>query len=448
MHFAERFDKLIEGFQRGDGWKNIITGLGKSDRDPTLQSTFQRNFLLDVRELDNLYSHSALAARISDLPAFYSTKEGITVDVEPETQQQITAWMESVGAMKTIANLVRWSQHYGGAIAVLGLDDGLDPELPLNENTIKSLDHTTVVDRWDVPQLDVERDRQSPEFGQITHYHIHNPMSGNRSRIHASRVLRVDGVKVSGRQLLESQGWGWSIMERVRDAVRSYGESMSYVEHIIRDFTQDVYQINNLSQLLEKDKGEQIRERMRIIRLSKSILNAVIIGKEENYEKRSTTVAGLDKILTELQFQLSAETGIPVSLLFGRSAAGMNATGENDIRNYYDFIGGYQESNLRDPVRRFIELSGLVKDSGVKALPPAWSYKFNPLWKMSDKELADIDKLNSDAEANRVNAGILQPEEIALSKYDSPESPIQLIEGLRNIPDIVGAFRSGEGEDE
>ncbi|MFP3681974.1 DUF1073 domain-containing protein, partial [Pseudomonas sp. SIMBA_041] len=43
---------------------------------------------------------------------------------------------------------------------------------------------------------------------------------------------------------------------------------------------------------------------------------------------------------------ISGASEIPVTRLFGRSPAGMNATGESDLQNYYEVVQQQQESTL------------------------------------------------------------------------------------------------------
>lgn len=50
---------------------------------------------------------------------------------------------------------------------------------------------------------------------------------------------------------------------------------------------------------------------------------------------------------------LSALTNIPQTILFGRSPAGMNATGESDFENYYNFIERIQKQDVKEKPQIF-----------------------------------------------------------------------------------------------
>lgn len=71
-------------------------------------------------------------------------------------------------------------------------------------------------------------------------------------------------------------------------------------------------------------------KRLDLLNLTKSATNTMILDAEEKYEKASKNISGIPELLDRFMLALSAVSGVPVSLLFGRSAAGMNATGDND----------------------------------------------------------------------------------------------------------------------
>ena len=48
---------------------------------------------------------------------------------------------------------------------------------------------------------------------------------------------------------------------------------------------------------------------------------------------------------------LSAVTNIPQTILFGRSPAGENSTGDSDFENYYNYIERIQKLMLKKNVR-------------------------------------------------------------------------------------------------
>lgn len=438
-----RVDAMLEdlvSMTKSDSWINMTTGLGDPDYDPSGATYFGARFRCSQKTLDRLYMFNALAARIVERPAFDSMRERFEVRWPDDPQERLQAKLQNeFKRLKLYKHLFRvqaMARLYGTALLVPKWNDGAKSasqlEKPLNLESVGGIEHFQVFDRYQVEPLNglLNDDLQSSNYGKPELYVIRSDLSGRRMVLHHSRVIRFDGITGPLRIMLENDGFGFSILDRVFPELRTYGSSIQYAENLMRDLTQDVFQIGNLRQLLASNATDQIRERFRIIRKAKSILNAVIIGADEKYEKRSATVTGAEKLLEQFQYALGAATGIPLTFLFARSPAGQNATGESDVLNYYDQVSARQEDELRDPVEVLVGsiLQGLK--AGDKEREDA-SIEFNPLWQMSDEERAKVELAEAQADEARIESGVLFPEEAARSRFGGHDSKIQLDEQLR-----------------
>jgi hypothetical protein len=99
-------------------------------------------------------------------------------------------------------------------------------------------------------------------------------------------------------------------------------------------------------------------------------------------------------MLIQFSQQLSGSSEIPLVRLFGQSPAGLNSTGESDIRSYYDSINSKQEAHLRNPVEMIIKV--LWRSVTGKPTPKDLSFTFTPLWQMSAVDKATIAKTQTD----------------------------------------------------
>ena len=84
---------------------------------------------------------------------------------------------------------------------------------------------------------------------------------------------------------------------------------------------------------------------------------------------------------------VSGAAKTPVTKLFGRSPAGMNATGESDMNNYYDYIDGLRENQLRPLLERLLPIMAL---SAWGTVPDDLDIDFPPLQTPNSSEIADI----------------------------------------------------------
>jgi hypothetical protein len=158
---------------------------------------------------------------------------------------------------------------------------------------------------------------------------------------------------------------------------------------------------------------------------------------------------------------VSADTGYPITRLFGVSPAGMNATGESDMRNYYDKVRSRQQRVLKPMLLRVVQII-----SEWQKLPEPF-IEFRPLKQMSEKEQAELEKLQADkdqAVANTyktyIDMGAMEPYEARYLQFgDSLDKiPVPEEEALPpgdTVPEEEGgqeendAGKEGaEGEDE
>jgi hypothetical protein len=91
---------------------------------------------------------------------------------------------------------------------------------------------------------------------------------------------------------------------------------------------------------------------------------------------------------------VSGAADIPATRLLGQSPAGMNATGESDLRNYYDRLSAMQELEMTPATALLDEC--LIR-SALGSRDPDIHYKWAPLWGMSEKEKAEVFKMKADA---------------------------------------------------
>ena len=90
--------------------------------------------------------------------------------------------------------------------------------------------------------------------------------------------------------------------------------------------------------------------------------------------------------------------------LFGTSATGMNATGDNDVRNYYDMVSAKQEAELRPQLEYLYEV--LVR-SELGYMPEDFRFDFNPLWQLSETKQATVEKTRAERDQVYLNAGVV-----------------------------------------
>ena len=100
---------------------------------------------------------------------------------------------------------------------------------------------------------------------------------------------------------------------------------------------------------------------------------------------------------------------IPVVKFLGISPGGFNATGESDIRSFYDHV---ESQRAKIFGHNFDRLSRVLCLSVLGHEAPGISWGWPSLWTMTRRERAEISKIEADTAVQYFNIGALAPDEI------------------------------------
>lgn len=106
------------------------------------------------------------------------------------------------------------------------------------------------------------------------------------------------------------------------------------------------------------------------------------------------TFTGLPDVYDRVMMDVAGAARTPVTKLFGRSPAGMNSTGESDLKNYYDYIDGLRETELRGIIERLLPIMAL---SAWGRIPDDMDIDFPPMQTPDAKDVAEITERKSNA---------------------------------------------------
>lgn len=411
---------VMEVKQHADSFRNFVTGLGVMGRDPTTANQVTPPNLLTYPELAALHIGDGLVKRIVDLPAADATRAGWDIDGDPDGK--IAKEMHRVGVQKNFREALQWVRLYGGALTIMIWDDGMPLEAPFKFNPKKpqkivSMRTHSAEEIWIIP-TDIDTDPLSPRYELPTYFTVRR-VYGPPYTVHWTRVIEWRGHQTPSRIYpgmdVYRRYWGFGIVQAAFQAISDMGMSWGAVSNLMQEAVIGKYKIANLKKLLlSKDYGA-IEQRMQNLELSKSVLKGVLLGEDEEYSRDKLEFAGVADVLDRGMMRVSSEVGIPVALLYGRGAAGMNATGEGDARQYYDGVEATQEESLRAPLESLAVWMGAWLHPDTP--PEEYHIVFKPVWSMSEKEKGDLYyKLSQGDALNRVNS-ILSPEEIRSARY-------------------------------
>lgn len=191
------------------------------------------------------------------------------------------------------------------------------------------------------------------------------------------------------------------------------------------------------------DRSPSISETVEAFRANKSIHRVNVMDADDDLERTEVRWQGADRIYDVVLDRMSAISGLPRTRLLGQSPAGMNATGESDMRNYAMTIAARQSAMLTEPLRVLDAV--LAMDAGLSAVP---SYRFVPLTDMTDAERATTAGDWASALTTALAAGLIDEDEgrdvlAASGLFGDLEGPAPELDDLALVNDGGG---DGEGE--
>lgn len=456
---------------RMDGWTNNLIGLGGS-RDKSHANRFLADALLTDQELEQLFHHDDLANRIVSAVPEEALRQGCTLTRSTEEGEgekdskvkdiqeravDIQRELDALNAFTRLKEALIWGRLYGGAALLLGVKGSRNYTTPLPEGA-SGLDFLTVLDKRDLTPASWYRDVRSPKFGQVETYWLQpqgmNVPLENRVTIHESRLIMFGGALTSKRERERNQGWDHSVLQRCYNALRDCNSNWSSVVHMFTDFSQAVWKINGLMQMIAEGDSQTMQTRMAIADTVRSVARAIVLDAEgEDFQVvERGAMTGVDSLIDKTFLRLSAAARMPVSILMGQAPAGLNATGASDLRWWYDTIRTSQEQEIAPKIQRLVLL--LTGEDG-------WKVKWPSLWQMTPAEEAELRSKIATTDQVYVNMGAVLPEEITLSRWGTGaystdmqvdiEARTALLDAAKNPPDDFAELeweKPEEGEEQ
>lgn len=389
---------------REDGYVNLLNKYG-TKQDNSEAYKFEREPVIPDMQLTGLYEGNGLFSKIIDTPAEEALKHGFDLNLKSdELNAFVEDALDDLEWEERAATAIKWTRLYGGALIVMLIDDGRGLEEPVDWEHIRSIDELRVYDR-SIVQPDYASLYQQDyggkgvgnrvsKFGQPEYYYV-SSIYGS-FKVHESRCLVFrNGVLPEQTSNATYLFWGMPEYVRIRRALRETVTAHTDSVKLLERSVQAIYSMKGLASLLTTDDGEnQVLKRLQLVDTSRGLLNSIAIDSEgEQYDFKTFQFSGVKDVIDATCNMLSALTNIPQTILFGRSPAGMNATGDSDFESYYNFVEKIQRLMLKRNLRTLLDVvfrAGIA--SGDVAEEPDYKLEFKPLWSLSDTEQAAVDQ--------------------------------------------------------
>jgi phage-related protein (TIGR01555 family) len=426
---------MVELMKYFDSLVNVLSGIGSSKDRTTQTQVAEVQELTDI-ELEVLYRRNHYAARIIDYLPNESTRRGFKVSVTDSEDggHEFEECFRKLGVTKAFNKADKWSRLYGGAAVIIGVDDGKDPSEPLlmdeivsGKAKIKELEFVHVLDRYSMTPGRLDSDPKSPGFGYPECYTLNRRDQvsfgakensyGPGTVVHASRMIRFYGVELPPNLLSEQDWWGDGVLQRAYDGVANLGMMERAIGNISQTFVQAVFKMKGLRELVKDKDGEgNLISRFTAMNLSQSVLSMMVIDADgEDFERRTTNVAGLDKLYDRIAQSYAVAADMPLTLALGQSPGGMSSDDASGTRNWENKVRANQEQRYLPGLEKIAHI--LAASAQGPSASGDIKVEANPLREPTEEEQAKTAKTWGEFAAIMIDRGVLRPLEVRTSFF-------------------------------
>ena len=398
-----------------DAFTNMLARLGAGT--PNLlegtEYTTER-MTRDFATLNALYRESWIVRRIVDVIPADMLKNWITITsgIEPAVEKKISLALRRTQLIDKLKRGMQWGRLYGGALGIMLVKhQGNDLTTPLRLDYIMPGDFAgmLIFDRWNgvSPSSELVDDVTDPEYSYPKYYTISDPTNGGMVQIHHSRCVRFPGNLLPYWEELSELQWGASVIEPIMDDLKKRDNVSWNIAQLTFMANLRVLKMEDLGQLLASTDAISQRELYNTIQAQNILMSNMglqIMDSKDSMETHQYTFGGLADVYQQFLMDIAGAAEMPVTKLFGRSPAGLNATGQSDLQNYYDMIAEKQESYLR-PILNKVLPPFIISTLG--SMPDDFDFDFDPVAEPSDKERAELAKTGTDNVVAAFNAGLI-----------------------------------------
>lgn len=219
--------------------------------------------------------------------------------------------------------------------------------------------------------------------------------------VHKSHFLKFEANVPEAPMRPLSLYFGMPLTQLIKQDIANSNLVSQGVANLINRFRY-IYMKTEDSAFVTNNTG-QLKAKLQFMSTSQDNFGVCPLKSTEDVLQLTTSLTDVAANVEQCYLLISAKTDIPYTELMGKSAQGMDATGEGDRRKWYDKCRSIQTAHKTQILTMYGIVAG-TKDPKGKYVEFS-DYVFNPLEEATEKELADNIKAYSEVAQGLVGLG-------------------------------------------
>jgi len=345
------------GFQAFYGRAAALQGR----KDILQNSTFTRTYRLPQEVCENVYMDTWIGKNIVKLPVSRAMRNGLKLELESNNQVEEKKFWDRWNELKfsELAAAAQSSADIYGSSMILLKDRTQNP-------LMKARDYKTIEPEYiEFPFFTVSPRPANPYAPGIVSF----AMLG--INVDESFCAPFTGVPTIHRLSPSFKYYGMSVYQSIWTALVNDQTIMTAAANIVYRSSIRHYKLKGLQQQVLAGRQDQALARTSMLDESVGIFGSAVMDSEDEMQVITQTLAGLAEIDRRSGERLAAATGIPATILLGKSPDGQNSTGKSDENNMIAFVLDYQQKML-PPLNRMA--AAVISELNIKG---KWKLTFN-----------------------------------------------------------------------
>lgn len=408
--------KKVAGVMRqvADSWSNVLSGLGsRRDKGNARFAVVCPSPFLDRATLAEAYRSMWLVRRVINAVPEDATRRGYGEGNAPEDLPEFTRLNHARYAEGALLRACNLGRLMGGAGVYIGYaNGGADTKLPVAAGA--QVAFLEVFHRFELQAVESSRvqDTADPRHGQPDLWQV---IGQNRTGLtfHHTRMVKFPGQSRADdfeQTSAQDRDWWDSILQSLWEDLIRYGMFWQGVSHLMQISSVGVLKIKGLIAMLASKNVEDAEARIDLLNEALSLTRLMMLDADgnEEYSREAVSFSDVPALLQELQMATAGAVNMPVTKLFGRAPAGMNATGESDTTNWYDSVDTWRETVLKPRAET------LMSACERRAVTITWP----SLWEPTEKEQAEVEQLRTNRAERLWSMGVASDAEIRQALFE------------------------------
>lgn len=402
-------------------YENMVTGMGNREVDKS-QSTVASYYRgSDFSQLAFMKMQDGIAAGVVERPVETAFKEDLNIIGDEDGK--VLKEMRKIGLIDAMVEAGENIRLCGGSIIVSEYEGEINVDLAAEAPRNARISGYRV---YSAARVELESNDFQGE--DVKAFRV-SMLDGNRVMIHPSRCVVFKGTKapdcISGLNLREAY-FGIPALKKCESSIKDLASAFGAVVNMAVETGVMMFSLSGFNEMLSKpDSGvSDVQTLMDLVKLSMNSMRAVFAGEEDKIQMINHNFAGIPEILQKLINRVSADSRIPVSILFGQSATGLAQTNKGDLQAYGEMVESWRNRYLYRPCMLLIEQFAM-RNLGVSVSEFEWG----PVSVMTTEEQLAAEKTQMETVEKAINLGIITPDEARKSLYVNGHSWTISVEG-------------------